>query len=199
MDKREIQRKRIKNYFIESTIYIIKKEGLEKLTTKKIGKRAGFSYATIYNYFENFNELICISMIRMAEECNLYVKKNITGNSILERVFSFSDLIIDFNANNPNIYYPFLSSQVDYTYFEKESGDHFMHPAYELMINELEKSDEFKNHSNPQIRLIGDILVCLFHSRLSFYILQKYPKKLDELKKYMRDEIEMIIKGAICK
>ena len=80
-NNKQIQRDRVKKYFLDASVQIIKEEGLENLTTKKIGDKAGYSYATIYNYFENFNELICISMIIIAEECAEYILKNLKGDN----------------------------------------------------------------------------------------------------------------------
>ena len=120
MDKKKIQRERVRGYFLEASIKIIKEEGLENLTTKKIGDSAGYSYATIYNYFENFNELICLSMESIALECAKYITENLEGESLYEISSNFIDLMVDFNAVNTNIYYPFLSTKVDFTFFFKQ-------------------------------------------------------------------------------
>ena len=77
LEKRELQRNRMKRYFIDSAKALIEEEGLENLTTKKIGDRAGYSYATIYNYFENFNELICICIEEFSFEMKEYLKERI--------------------------------------------------------------------------------------------------------------------------
>lgn len=61
---KDIQKKRMMSYFIESTNEIIEKEGLESLTIRKVADKAGYNSATLYNYFENLKHLVFFSSIR---------------------------------------------------------------------------------------------------------------------------------------
>lgn len=192
-DKKTIQRKRVKKYFLDASIAIIKEEGLENLTTKKIGDRAGYSYATIYNYFENFNELICISMIQMANECADFITENLKGDNILDVCTNFSDLLVEYNATNTNIYYPFLSTAVDYTYFDNDQTTHFIHPAYEIILKRIKSSSEFSEISEEEILTLMDIMTAIFHSALHFYIILKNPKTVEELKQIVRQQLRFML------
>ena len=53
MDKKEIQRQRMMKYFIEAGKQIILEEGVKNVTVRKVADLAGYSYATLYNYFED--------------------------------------------------------------------------------------------------------------------------------------------------
>ena len=68
IDKREIRRKRMMGYFIDATVGIIDEEGIENLTIRKVADVAGFNSATIYNYFENLDHLICYAAISYLKE-----------------------------------------------------------------------------------------------------------------------------------
>jgi len=192
MKKKELQRSRIIRYFIESTISLIKSEGLENVTTKKIGDLAGYSYATIYNYFENFNELVCVSIAEIAVECAEFVGKNIKGSSFKERITSFILLMTEFNISNPNIYYPFLSTSVDFIYFQNKTGDHFIHPAYDLLVRELKNSKELSGKKNDEILIICNLLTNIFHAKMHFYLLMKSPGTIEELNKEIITEVEYL-------
>ncbi|MGL1891750.1 MAG: TetR/AcrR family transcriptional regulator [Spirochaetaceae bacterium] len=194
---KSIQRARVKNYFIEAAIDIIKEDGLEKLTTKKIGDKAGYSYATIYNYFENYNELICICMIKLAEECTQYLSDRLTGENILERCLSFIEHMVEFNAKNTNIYYPFLSTKVDFTYFNKDNTDHFIHPAYNILLTEIQKSEELTHLTTKETEILADILTSTFNSALHFYIILKNPKDIQTLKSNLSNQLTFIISNII--
>lgn len=63
MDKLDIKKKRVMMYFIEATQDLILNEGIENLSIKKIADKAGYNTATIYNYFEDLEELILYSSI----------------------------------------------------------------------------------------------------------------------------------------
>lgn len=67
MDKKTIQKKRMMKYFIDAVDKIIKEEGIDSLTIRKISDIAGFNSATIYNYFRNLNELMFFSSIKYLE------------------------------------------------------------------------------------------------------------------------------------
>lgn len=190
---KSIKRDRVKNYFIEAALEIIKEEGLENLTTKKIGDKAGYSYATIYNYFENYNELICICMIKLADECTLYLKERLTGNNILEKCNSFIEIMVEFNARNTNIYYPFLSSTVDFKFFKNEFNDHFIHPAYNILLEEISLSTELSHLTTKEIETLADILTSIFNSALHFYIILNSPQDIETLKLNLLNQINFII------
>jgi AcrR family transcriptional regulator len=60
MERKEIQELRMRSYFIEATREILKGEGLKSVNVRAVAERAGYSYATLYNYFKDIKELIFI-------------------------------------------------------------------------------------------------------------------------------------------
>lgn len=73
MKNKEIQEKRMKEYFIQATKEILKGEGLQSLSVRNIADKAGYSYATLYNYFKDVNELVFHCVNDFHEECKLFV------------------------------------------------------------------------------------------------------------------------------
>ena len=63
MDKLDIKKRRVMMYFIEATQDLILNEGIENLSIKRIADKAGYNTATIYNYFEDLEELILYSSV----------------------------------------------------------------------------------------------------------------------------------------
>ncbi len=199
MDKKELQRSRMIGYFTESAVKLIKEEGLENITTKKIGDMAGYSYATIYNYFENFNDLICVAILEIAKECGEYVKANLTGKTFKERMVNFILLMTEFNIANPNIFYPFLSTSVDFTFFQRKTGDHFIHPAYNILVEELTNSKELSGKKEEEILIICNILTNIFHAKMHFYLLMKSPSTLEELNREIITEVTYLFDKVLKK
>ena len=54
---RQEKRKRIMSYFINATIELMEKEGIENLTIRKVAEQAKYNSATLYHYFSNLDEL----------------------------------------------------------------------------------------------------------------------------------------------
>ncbi|MDP4225515.1 MAG: TetR/AcrR family transcriptional regulator [Bacteroidota bacterium] len=75
MKNKEIQEKRMKEYFIQATKDILKGEGLKCISVRNIADQAGYSYATLYNYFKDVNDLIFLCVNDFQEECKLFVTK----------------------------------------------------------------------------------------------------------------------------
>jgi AcrR family transcriptional regulator len=100
MKNKEIQEKRMKEYFIQATKEILKGEGIQSISVRNIADKAGYSYATLYNYFKDVNDLIFLCVSDFQEECKMYVtqqtKKNNRGieklkQSILAYMGYFTD------------------------------------------------------------------------------------------------------------
>ena len=53
-----IKQKRVMIYFITAAKELIESEGVEKLTVRKAAAAAGYNSATLYNYFEDMEELV---------------------------------------------------------------------------------------------------------------------------------------------
>jgi AcrR family transcriptional regulator len=78
MERKEIQENRMRGYFIEATKEILKGEGLKSVNVRVIAERAGYSYATLYNYFKDVKELIfiCVQDFQKEAETIILEKTN---------------------------------------------------------------------------------------------------------------------------
>lgn len=68
MARREIQVKRMLQYFVDATVQLIEEEGIENVSARKIGERAGYTSSTIYNYFDELSHLIYFASMRFVKE-----------------------------------------------------------------------------------------------------------------------------------
>ncbi len=69
MKKKEIQEERMRRYFIEATKAIIKGEGIRGVSVRSVADHAGYSFATIYNYFRDINVLLFECVQDFQQEC----------------------------------------------------------------------------------------------------------------------------------
>lgn len=58
MSASELQQQRTKTYFINAAKEILRGEGLKVASARNIAEKAGYSYATLYNYFDDLTSLI---------------------------------------------------------------------------------------------------------------------------------------------
>lgn len=111
-NNKQIQRKRMLRYFIKAAEQVIEEEGIDNVTTRKISTLAGYNNATMYNYFEDLNQLINIALI----DCVMDYFKALEQDYNVERI-SFIRLIktwrkyAEFSFRRPEIYtYVFYST-----------------------------------------------------------------------------------------
>ncbi|RFS19219.1 TetR/AcrR family transcriptional regulator [Chitinophaga silvatica] len=67
--KKEIHEQRVRGYFIDATKEILKSEGLKSVSVRNIADRAGYSFATLYNYFKDAKELVFHCVEDFRKEC----------------------------------------------------------------------------------------------------------------------------------
>lgn len=72
---KELQEKRMRGYFIEAASEILRGEGLKAVSVRSVSERAGYSYATLYNYFKDLNELIFICVNGFIKDCESIINE----------------------------------------------------------------------------------------------------------------------------
>jgi AcrR family transcriptional regulator len=77
MDKKDIQAQRMKGHFIRAAKDILKSEGLRGISVRNVADKAGYSYATLYNYFRDIKDLVFICVKDFQDECEESVRVEI--------------------------------------------------------------------------------------------------------------------------
>lgn len=104
-DRARIRQKRIMTYFIEAADKIIKEEGLGAVTIRKAADMAGYTSATLYNYFENLTHLVFLGTMNHLEEYNAAIPKCLTGcKNAVDRYLAISECFFEFAFAEPDIY-----------------------------------------------------------------------------------------------
>ena len=121
--KRQRQRQRTMRYFIDATLNIASTEGIHRITVRNVAEQAGYNSATIYNYFENLDQLIAISMIDSIKQY-LHNLNNIQNQNLdsLETFLSMWRCYAECSFENPEVYsYVFDSENTDFVLSHIES------------------------------------------------------------------------------
>jgi AcrR family transcriptional regulator len=104
--RNEIQTKRMLRYFIEAAAKLIEQDGIENVSIRKVGKEAGYSSATIYNYFTEASHLVFFAAMRFISK---YVEDipNYTARSTdpLEKYLLGWECFCDHSFNDPKLYH----------------------------------------------------------------------------------------------
>ena len=81
-----LKQKRVMTYFIDATKELISSEGFANLTIRKIAASAGYNSATLYNYFEDLDDLLLFSSVSFLKNYVNVLNEKITPSmTALER------------------------------------------------------------------------------------------------------------------
>jgi len=129
----DFKKKRIIKTFIDATTQIISEEGIDKVTIRKIAKIAKYNSATIYNYFDNYNQLIFFAATKFLSEYTQALSdhlKNITSS--METFLLDWEYFSKYSFQNPQIYYAIFTENIG------DSSENLMKKYYNLFPEELE-------------------------------------------------------------
>lgn len=69
-EREKLKQHRIMKYFIQATIKIIQEDSISAVTIRKVSNHAGYTSATLYNYFDNLSHLIFLANMTHLEDYN---------------------------------------------------------------------------------------------------------------------------------
>lgn len=94
-----------KSKFIEAAKTIIVTDGVLAVTVRRIGEMTGYSYATIYHYFKDLNELLIETKLSMIRDMTTNEDPKSAGSmDPLERKKQQARQMAGFFIDNPNLF-----------------------------------------------------------------------------------------------
>lgn len=192
---KKLQEERIRGYFIEATKNILKGEGLKSLNVRNIAKEAGYSYATLYNYFKDVKYLIfeCVKDYQL--ECEEHVKLE-TKNSKhgYSKIKNITTSFMKYFVQYPGIFELF--------YIEKTNDLGYKHPTINLIYSFLDKlCDEEWNYciknkicTKKEAEIKKETLKNVTAGILLFYINRHNPQSYKEFVTITERQLNSILK-----
>ncbi len=193
MDKKEIQKQRMMKYFIDAAKEIIKEDGVKELSARKVGERAGYSYATIYNYFNDLNTLLTYCVFDFFEDCHKYMvscKKQ--GENPREQVITQGCAYFRYFAENPEMFQLIFLEDLG------EAPEKFMKNIKRPSVRELLRENLIecaKEGYIPEenIKLLQDLIPSLLSGKLLFFLKKRNTEDLEDMITVVRNEIEFLL------
>ncbi len=113
----------MRSYFIESAKSMIKSEGVKTVSARNVAEKAGYSYATLYNYFRDMKDLVFECVKDFAEECREFAGQELHPAEYgPERIKSITRSFIRFFVQYPGIFELFfIESLPGVTHIDKTS------------------------------------------------------------------------------
>jgi len=176
MDNKEIQEQRMRGYFIQATKVILKSEGMQNVSVRNIAQQAGYSYATLYNYFKDIKDLIFLCVKDFQDECIEYVTAKTNSNQHgFEKIEAIASAYINYFLQYPGIFELF--------FIEKATEIVNKQPTVELICSffdtlcatEWEYCMEVLHTNTDDIETAKNQLRYIIVGLLLFYLNRRYP------------------------
>lgn len=81
---------------------IVENEGISALTARRVAKEIGYSVGTIYNLFENLDDLSLHVKARTLDALYAHIKDSVKGDDVVADFMSLNDAYFSFLTANPN-------------------------------------------------------------------------------------------------
>jgi AcrR family transcriptional regulator len=195
MDNKQIQRQRMMQYFIDAAKEIMKEEGAKGLTARKVGERAGYSYATIYNYFRDFSELLTYCVFDFLEDCYKYmVNFKDDSEDPRNQIIIYAEAYLSYFAKNPDMFHIIFLENLHP--IAVDPAVETMSPSVALLLKEnLMQCAKRGYIEDADITIVQGLIGHTIHGRLMFYLKDRTAETLDEMILSLRREIEFLLKN----
>ena len=109
-DAKNIKKDFVKSKFVDAAKSIILRDGVLSVTVRRVAEMTGYSYATIYHYFKDLNELLLETKLSMINDMVAAGStQTVRVEDPLEQKKQQAKLMAGFFIDNPNIFGFFLS------------------------------------------------------------------------------------------
>jgi AcrR family transcriptional regulator len=109
-----LQEERMKGYFLTAAKELIRGEGPGIVSTRNVAERAGYSYATLYNYFKDIRDLIFSCVEDFMAEGKEFVTQEVRGTVSGEKaLIAISKSYSRFFIQYPGIFDLFYQEKIN--------------------------------------------------------------------------------------
>jgi AcrR family transcriptional regulator len=114
IEARNVKKDFIKSRFVDAVKSIIIEDGVSNVTVRKIAELTGYSYATIYHYFSNLNELLLEAKLSMIHDMVMRSgEQAIRTDDPLQHMKDSTRIPVNYFIENPNVFRFFYSYEMD--------------------------------------------------------------------------------------
>ena len=191
MSNKDIQEQRVRGYFVQATNEILRGEGISNLSVRNIAEKAGYSYATLYNYFKDINELLSVCIIDFIEEGKEFIigeTKDIQqGKDRLEAIIKS---YVKFFIQYPGIFELFYITPLINT----DSAKAIISFLEEMCNEDWTYIIENGDYSKDEIDIKKESVKYLITGLLVLYNNRRYPTDYVNFRKMVDSQIENILR-----
>jgi AcrR family transcriptional regulator len=167
-DRRERQKEEQRRELINAAHQLIREEGYEGLTIRKLANRAGYATMSVYSYFADKHAILVALAEDQFEILAKRLRKDVTADPIDALRHGLLDFV-DFGLENPNEYRTvFMTTEIikDATEFD---GIETRNPALQCLMERVDQAIA-AGHFRGDSFAISTMLWTVAHGAISLFI-----------------------------
>jgi AcrR family transcriptional regulator len=192
-----IQEERIKGYFLTAAKELIRSEGIEVVSARNVAERAGYSYATLYNYFKDIRDLIFSCVEDFMAECREFVAKDAPSAVSGEKaIIATSNSYVKFFVQYPGIFDLFFQEKANQIATAKSNLSAIGAVFDSLVERKWKDIMEQKKLTNKTISQAQEFHKLALHGILMLYLnnrtnydYKEFMKKVNEVTRFAIDGV----------
>lgn len=199
MEKKEIQEQRMRGYFIQATKQILKGEGIRSVNVRNIADHAGYSYATLYNYFKDVKDLVFECVVDFQEECAEFVAAE-TKNSPrgIEKIKSIAKSYMKYFVQYPGIFDIFFLERINEISNKRSNVELIYTLLDRLSADEWDYCVDNNIVSAETAVIVKDQIHYVVTGILLFYMNRRHPDSYDKFMELSEIQLDTIFSGLHC-
>ena len=173
---KEIQEQRMKKYFIDACKALICGEGYKAVSVRTIAEQAGYSSATLYNYFSDTKNLVRLCVDEFIEEMKEFVFSVPTDLKGKDAVRHYAKRFIMYFVQYPDIFHVIYTEDI----YEIRRTDNFRSKTLALFDEIFSRSEMESRKEAAQLELSLTALLLFYLNRFSPRSYQDFMAEFDE-------------------
>ncbi|MHC1704458.1 MAG: TetR/AcrR family transcriptional regulator [Tenuifilaceae bacterium] len=194
MKNKIIQENRMKGYFIQAAKDILKGEGVKSISVRSIADQAGYSYATLYNYFKDIKDLFFECIKDFQDECEEFVvNESKSEQRGIEKIKAISRAYARYFVQYPGIFELFFIEKITDIESKKPTSDLICSFLDNLCSEEWEYCIKKDNISIIQVESMRNTLRYQIPGLLLFYINRRNPSDYKDFITLLDKQLDRIL------
>lgn len=196
MDNKEIQTQRMKRYFINAAKEILAEDGVKKLSVRKVGDRAGYSYATLYNYFRDINELLTYCLADMLEDAyRELIEEKQEGLDPRDQLIRYGERYFSYFSENPVLFQLLFVEDLGAAPEEvtEKMGD--LPSVGQLLMESIAACAGAGYILEDEVEILAELLASSIHGKLLFFLKRRSLEPQEAILGKIRNEMEYLIRS----
>lgn len=195
MNNKELQSQRMKRYFIDAAKEILAEDGVKKLSVRKVGDRAGYSYATIYNYFRDLNELLTYCLADMLEDAyRALIAERQEGLDPRAQLIRYGERYFSYFSENPVLFQLLFIEDLGAAPEEVADKMGDLPSVGQLLIESIAACAKASYILEDQVEVLAELLASSIHGKLLFFLKRRSLEPVETMLEKIRSEIGYLVR-----